>query len=124
MYEIPAEKRKVVAELKKLSKGADIVWLATDEDREGEAIAWHLSEALDLSSAKTKRITYSEITKDAIQKAIENPRTIDKDLVNAQQARRVLDRLVGYEISPILWRKSKAVALSRKGAKRCREIDC
>ena len=107
MYEIPAEKRKVVAELKKLSKGADIVWLATDEDREGEAIAWHLSEALDLSSAKTKRITYSEITKDAIQKAIENPRTIDKDLVNAQQARRVLDRLVGYEISPILWRKVK-----------------
>jgi len=107
MYEIPAEKRKVVAELKKLSKDADIVWLATDEDREGEAIAWHLSEALDLSIGKTKRIAYSEITKDAIQRAIENPRTIDKNLVDAQQARRVLDRLVGYEISPILWRKVK-----------------
>src|SRR3989344_3372451 len=106
-YEIPAEKKKVVAELKKLSKGADLVWLATDEDREGEAIAWHLSEALNLNPEKTKRITYSEITKEAIQNAIANPRTIDKHLVDAQQARRVLDRLVGYEISPILWRKVK-----------------
>ncbi|MFZ3121997.1 MAG: type I DNA topoisomerase [Thermodesulfovibrionales bacterium] len=106
-YEVPAEKKKVVAELKKIAKGADVVWLATDEDREGEAIAWHLSEALDLSENKTRRITYSEITKDAIQKAIENPRTIDKNLVDAQQARRVLDRLVGYEISPILWKKVK-----------------
>ena len=106
-YEVPAEKKKVVAELKKIAKGADTVWLATDEDREGEAIAWHLSEALDLSENKTRRITYSEITKDAIQKAIENPRTIDKNLVDAQQARRVLDRLVGYEISPILWKKVK-----------------
>jgi len=106
-YEVPAKKKKVVAELKKIAKGADTVWLATDEDREGEAIAWHLVEALDLSDNKTKRITYSEITKDAIQKAIENPRTIDKKLVDAQQARRVLDRLVGYEISPILWRKVK-----------------
>ncbi|MCX5717443.1 MAG: type I DNA topoisomerase [Nitrospirae bacterium] len=106
-YEVPAKKKKVVAELKKITKGADIVWLATDEDREGEAIAWHLSEALGLSENKTRRITYSEITKDAIQKAIKNPRTIDKDLVDAQQARRVLDRLVGYEISPILWKKVK-----------------
>lgn len=106
-YEVPAKKKKVVAELKKIAKGADVVWLATDEDREGEAIAWHLSEALDLSENKTRRITYSEITKDAIQKAIENPRTIDKNLVDAQQARRVLDRLVGYEISPILWKKVK-----------------
>ena len=97
----------MVAELKKIAKGADVVWLATDEDREGEAIAWHLSEVLDLSENKTRRITYSEITKDAIQKAIENPRTIDKNLVDAQQARRVLDRLVGYEISPILWKKVK-----------------
>lgn len=105
VYEIPAEKKKVVAELKKLSKSADTVWLATDEDREGEAIAWHLSEALDLNPEKTKRITYSEITKEAIQNAVERPRDIDKNLVDAQQARRVLDRLVGYEISPILWRK-------------------
>ncbi|HBG93102.1 MAG: DNA topoisomerase I [Nitrospirae bacterium GWF2_44_13] len=106
-YEVPAERKKVVAELKKIAKGADMVWLATDEDREGEAIAWHLSEVLDLSENKTRRITYSEITKDAIQKAIKNPRTIDKNLVDAQQARRVLDRLVGYEISPILWKKVK-----------------
>ncbi|MBI3753225.1 MAG: type I DNA topoisomerase, partial [Deltaproteobacteria bacterium] len=106
-YEVPDEKKKVVAELKKLSKSADTVWLATDEDREGEAIAWHLSEALNLEPERTKRITYSEITKEAIQYAIEHPRQIDKNLVDAQQARRVLDRLVGYEISPILWRKVK-----------------
>lgn len=106
-YEVPAEKRKVVADLKKAAKAVDTVWLATDEDREGEAIAWHLSEALDLDPEKTKRITYSEITKEAIQHAIQHPRTIDKNLVDAQQARRVLDRLVGYEISPILWRKIK-----------------
>ncbi|MDO8445698.1 MAG: type I DNA topoisomerase [Deltaproteobacteria bacterium] len=106
-YEVPAEKRKVVADLKKSAKAVDTVWLATDEDREGEAIAWHLSEVLDLKPEKTKRITYSEITKEAIQYAIEHPRTIDKKLVDAQQARRVLDRLVGYEISPILWRKIK-----------------
>ncbi|HLA50970.1 MAG TPA: type I DNA topoisomerase, partial [Thermodesulfobacteriota bacterium] len=107
IYEISPDKKAVVAELKKIAKGADTVWLATDEDREGEAIAWHLSEALDLKPEETKRITYSEITKDAIQKAIEHPRAIDKNLVDAQQARRVLDRLVGYEISPILWRKVK-----------------
>lgn len=107
MYEILPDKKAVVAELKKIAKDADAVWLATDEDREGEAIAWHLSEALGLKPEETKRITYSEITKDAIQKAIEHPRAIDNNLVDAQQARRVLDRLVGYEISPILWRKVK-----------------
>jgi len=106
-YEIPADKKAIVAELKKLAREADTVWLATDEDREGEAISWHLFEALGLSARKTKRITYSEITKSAILRAIENPRTIDKNLVDAQQARRVLDRLVGYEISPILWKKVK-----------------
>jgi len=106
-YEVPAEKQKVVADLKKSVKAVGTVWLATDEDREGEAIAWHLSEALELKPEKTKRITYSEITKEAIQHAIEHPRAIDKNLVDAQQARRVLDRLVGYEISPILWRKVK-----------------
>lgn len=104
-YEIQPDKEKVIAELKKLSKAADMVWLASDEDREGEAISWHLSEALDLDRKKTKRIVFHEITKSAIDKAIKNPRSIDINLVNAQQARRVLDRLVGFELSPILWRK-------------------
>jgi len=106
-YEIPADKKKTVKELKKLAKGADVVWLATDEDREGEAISWHLIEALNLDESKTKRIVFHEITKNAILKAIENPRTIDHHLVDAQQARRVLDRLVGYELSPVLWKKVK-----------------
>lgn len=106
-YEISPDKKQIVNELKKLAKAADMIWLATDEDREGEAIAWHLSEALELNSKNTKRVTYSEITKQAIQKAIEAPRTIDKNLVDAQQARRVLDRLVGFELSPILWKKVK-----------------
>ena len=106
-YEISPDKKLVVAELKKLAKAADMVWLATDEDREGEAISWHLSEALELNAKKTKRITYSEITKVAIQHAIDNPRKIDQNLVDAQQARRILDRLVGYELSPILWKKIK-----------------
>jgi DNA topoisomerase-1 len=106
-YEISPDKKNVVSELKKLAKEAEIVWLATDEDREGEAISWHLSEALDLPEKKTKRITYSEITKQAIQRALENPRAIDQNLVDAQQARRILDRLVGYELSPILWKKVK-----------------
>ncbi len=87
-----------------------MVWLASDEDREGEAIAWHLAEQLDLKKEKTKRIVFNAITKSAVQNAIDNPRTIDYDLVNAQQARRVLDRIVGYEISPILWRKVKGGA--------------
>jgi DNA topoisomerase I len=104
-YEISPDKAKVVAELKKLAKGADMVWLATDEDREGEAISWHLFESLELSEKKTKRIVFHEITKPAIKNAIANPRTIDKHLVDAQQARRILDRLVGFELSPVLWKK-------------------
>lgn len=104
-YEISPDKAKVVAELKKLAKGADMVWLATDEDREGEAISWHLFESLELTEKKTKRIVFHEITKPAIKNAIENPRTIDKHLVDAQQARRILDRLVGFELSPVLWKK-------------------
>jgi DNA topoisomerase-1 len=106
-YVIPDDKKKVVAELRKLAKGAETVWLASDEDREGEAISWHLLEALKLKEEKTKRIVFHEITKSAITKAVENPRKINKDLVDAQQARRVLDRLVGYELSPVLWKKVK-----------------
>lgn len=104
-YEILPDKQKIVAELQKMSKSSDTVWLATDEDREGEAISWHLAEALKLPLSKIKRIVFHEITKDAILKAIENPRAIDQNLVNAQQARRVLDRIVGYELSPLLWKK-------------------
>ncbi|WP_100611841.1 type I DNA topoisomerase [Confluentibacter lentus] len=106
-YEVSKDKVSVVKKLKDLAKNADMVWLASDEDREGEAIAWHLAETLKLDKAKTKRIVFHEITKSAIQKAIENPRGIDYDLVDAQQARRVLDRIVGYELSPVLWRKVK-----------------
>lgn len=106
-YEVPAEKKALVSELKKLAKGAEMVWLASDEDREGEAISWHLFETLGLEASKTKRIVFHEITKPAIIKAIENPRSIDYNLVYAQQARRVLDRLVGFELSPVLWRKVK-----------------
>ena len=104
-YIIPADKKKVVAELKKLSQKADAVWLASDEDREGEAISWHLTQTLDLPKDKTRRIVFHEITKQAILDAIQNPRDIDMNLVDAQQARRVLDRLVGFELSPILWKK-------------------
>ncbi len=104
-YEISPDKKEVIAKLKKLSEDAQMVYLASDEDREGEAISWHLKEALDLSDAKTRRIVFTEITKKAILNSLENPRGIDIDLVNAQQARRVLDRLVGYELSPILWKK-------------------
>ena len=106
-YIVSSDKKSLVRELKALAKKADMVWLASDEDREGEAIAWHLAETLELEEAKTKRIVFHEITKSAILKAIENPRKIDYNLVNAQQARRVLDRLVGYELSPVLWRKVK-----------------
>ena len=106
-YQVSADKKALVKKLKDLSKKADMVWLASDEDREGEAIAWHLAEELKLDASKTKRIVFHEITKTAIQKAIENPRGIDYNLVNAQQARRVLDRLVGYELSPVLWKKVK-----------------
>ena len=106
-YVIPDDKKKIVAELRKLAKEAETVWLASDEDREGEAISWHLLEALNLKEEKTKRIVFHEITKSAITRAVQNPRKINKDLVDAQQARRVLDRLVGYELSPVLWKKIK-----------------
>jgi DNA topoisomerase-1 len=106
-YQVSKDKKDVVKKLKDLAKKADMVWLASDEDREGEAIAWHLAETLKLDKEKTKRIVFHEITKTAIQKAIENPRSIDYNLVDAQQARRVLDRIVGYELSPVLWRKVK-----------------
>ena len=104
-YEIDPEKRKVIAELKKAVKNSDEVWLATDDDREGEAIAWHLTEVLGLDAKKTKRIVFNEITKQAIEEAIKNPRTIDFNLVRAQQARQILDRLVGFELSPVVWQK-------------------
>ncbi len=106
-YEVSADKTKLVAELKKMSQQAESVWLASDEDREGEAIAWHLTQVLDLPVEQTKRIVFHEITKQAILEAIESPRTVDMNLVNAQQARRVLDRLVGFELSPVLWKKVK-----------------
>jgi DNA topoisomerase-1 len=106
-YEVTADKKKVVAELLSLAKKAKTVWLATDEDREGEAISWHLAETLKLDPKNTKRITFNEITKAAVTRAIENPRQIDINLVNAQQARRVLDRIVGFELSPVLWKKVK-----------------
>ena len=106
-YEVSPDKKEVIAELRKLTKNADTVWLATDEDREGEAISWHLFETLKLDKKNTKRIVFHEITKRAILDAIENPRSIDKNLVDAQQARRILDRLVGFELSPVLWKKVK-----------------
>ncbi|NIP32355.1 DNA topoisomerase I, partial [Candidatus Saccharibacteria bacterium] len=104
-YVIPTAKRKQVTILKKEAKKADEIYYATDEDREGEAIAWHLAHILEQEPDQTKRITFHEITKDAIKEALKNPRCIDMDLVDAQQARRILDRLVGYELSPFLWRK-------------------
>jgi DNA topoisomerase-1 len=106
-YIVPEDKESVVKELKKNAKDAKMVWLASDEDREGEAIAWHLFKVLELDPKKTRRIVFHEITKDAIQNAIKNPRPIDENLVNAQQARRILDRLVGFELSPVLWKKVK-----------------
>ncbi len=106
-YEVSPEKKEVISKLKKMAEDAEIVYLASDEDREGEAISWHLKEVLDLNDKKTRRIVFTEITKKAILNAIQNPRDIDIDLVNAQQARRVLDRLVGFELSPILWKKIK-----------------
>lgn len=106
-YQISSDKTKVVKELQKLAKEAEVIWLASDEDREGEAISWHLAETLNLDASKTKRIVFHEITKTAILEAIQNPRDIDTNLVNAQQARRILDRLVGFELSPVLWKKVK-----------------
>ena len=104
-YEVLPDKKRVVEELSRLAEKVNTVWLASDEDREGEAIAWHLAEVLGLPVDRTKRIVFHEITKNAILAAIENPRTVDMNLVNAQQARRVLDRLVGFELSPVLWKK-------------------
>ncbi|MEQ8473831.1 MAG: type I DNA topoisomerase [Marinoscillum sp.] len=104
-YKVSADKKDVIKELKKLVKDSELIYLASDDDREGEAISWHLSQALELDDTKTRRIVFREITKNAIQNAIQNPRGIDQDLVNAQQARRILDRLVGYELSPVLWKK-------------------
>lgn len=106
-YEVSADKKKLVTELKAAVKKADMIWLASDEDREGEAIAWHLAQELKLKDENTKRIVFHEITKNAILKAVENPRKIDQNLVNAQQARRILDRIVGFEMSPVLWKKVK-----------------
>lgn len=107
IYEIPDDKKNLVSELRRAAKEAQTVWLASDEDREGEAIAWHLSEVLGLDPKTTRRIVFHEITKGAILDAIKQPRTIDTNLVDAQQARRVLDRIVGFELSPVLWRKIK-----------------
>ena len=104
-YIVPEDKEKVVKELKSIAKKSGEVWLATDEDREGEAISWHLCEVLGLDPKTTKRIVFHEITKPAIETAVRNPRTVDMNLVNAQQARRILDRIVGFELSPVLWRK-------------------
>src|SRR5690554_1125935 len=106
-YIVDKDKKVLVKKLRDLADKAEMIWLASDEDREGEAISWHLAEELKLDKRKTKRIVFNSITKSAIQKAIENPREINYNLVNAQQARRVLDRLVGYELSPILWKKIK-----------------
>ena len=106
-YEIPAEKQELVNKLKEEASKAETVWLASDEDREGEAISWHLYEVLKLKPENAKRIVFHEITKTAILKAIEQPRDIDINLVNAQQARRILDRIVGFELSPVLWKKVK-----------------
>ncbi|HQD09051.1 MAG TPA: toprim domain-containing protein, partial [Flavihumibacter sp.] len=104
-YIVPDDKERVVQELRQLAKKSDEVWLATDEDREGEAISWHLCEVLGLDPKSTKRIVFHEITSPAIKKAVNQPRIVNMDLVNAQQARRVLDRIVGFELSPVLWRK-------------------
>ena len=103
-YEVPSDKAHIVAQLKQNAKKVDTVWLASDEDREGEAISWHLQEVLKLSPETTRRIVFHEITKPAILEAIEHPRQVDMGLVNAQQARRVLDRIVGFKLSPVLWR--------------------
>ncbi|MCF0214304.1 MAG: DNA topoisomerase I, partial [Muribaculaceae bacterium] len=107
IYEIPADKKKLVADLQKAARQAETIFLASDEDREGEAIAWHLCQVLGLNPETTRRIVFHEITKNAILNAVANPRTIDTHLVDAQQARRVLDRLVGFELSPVLWKKIK-----------------
>ena len=106
-YVVSPDKKRVISELKSLSKNAEQTWIATDEDREGEAIGWHIANQLGLDIKTTPRIVFHEITKNAIEKAVANPRRIDMSLVDAQQARRVLDRLVGFELSPVLWKKIK-----------------
>ena len=110
--------------MKAAAKNADMVWLASDEDREGEAISWHLYEVLELDPKRTKRIVFHEITKTAILKAIETPRDINVNLVNAQQARRILDRIVGFELSPILWKKVKTCSFCRSCAVCCCSVNC
>jgi len=112
-YEIPKEKSRVVSELRKLAAESKNVWIASDEDREGEAIAWHLISVLNLDLATTRRIVFHEITNEAINSAIQNPRQVDMNLVNSQQARRILDRLVGFEISPVLWKEKGRSSLSK-----------
>ena len=123
-YEIPADKKKLVTQLKEEAEQAETVWLASDEDREGEAIAWHLYEVLKLKPEHTRRIVFHEITKGAILKAIENPRDIDINLVDAQQARRILDRIVGFELSPVLWKKVKPAPFCRPCTVRSRPSHC
>lgn len=123
VYEIPDDKKALVSELKSAVKKADTVWLASDEDREGEAIAWHLCEVLGLDPENTKRIVFHEITKNAIENAIQHPRSIDLNRVDAQQARRVLDRIVGFELSPVLWKKNQAGIVGGQGAVGCGEIN-
>ncbi|HEY1053549.1 MAG TPA: DNA topoisomerase, partial [Emticicia sp.] len=120
-YAISSDKTKVINELKKLAKESETVWLATDDDREGEAISWHLKESLGLKDS-TPRIVFREITKKAITSAIQNPRTIDMDLVNAQQARRILDRLVGFELSPVLWQKIRTGERTNLSAGRVQSV--
>ncbi len=123
-YEIPKEKTKVVSELRKAAAESKNIWIASDEDREGEAIAWHLASVLKLDLATTKRIVFHEITKEAISNAIENPRQVDMNLVNSQQARRILDRLVGFEISPVLWKKVQPSLSAGQGSVGCCPADC
>ena len=120
-YDVPAKAKKRVSELKALAKKANLVYFATDEDREGEAISWHLQELLDIPVKKQRRIAFHEITKKAILAALENPRELDNNLVDAQQARRILDRLVGYKLSPLLWKKvTKGLSAGRV----CLAFDC
>ena len=115
-YQVSPDKKEIIAQLKKLVKASDTIYLASDDDREGEAISWHLKEVLNLDDSRTKRIVFREITKKAILNAIQTPRGIDIDLVNAQQARRILDRIVGYELSPLLWKKNQTGG--------CRPVGC
>ena len=122
-YRVPNEKREVVKDLKKLAGKSEEIYLATDPDREGEAIAWHLMEAAEIDEDRTKRVVFHEITKDAVDHAFASPRTVDMDLVDAQQARRILDRLVGYGISPILWKKVRSRLSAGRVQSVCLTVD-